>query len=316
MAARLSVIIPAYNAGVLLERTLESVLAQRSAAFEIIVIDDGSRDNTGEVASRFGHRGVKLISQPNSGQGAARNAGIRAAVGEYVVFVDADDIWFPWTLACVQNAIDASPVLRPGLISGTVYAFHVESELEPIREASYQSRRWPTLLHAMPTIPLIPTMATAVRTDLAQAAGGFLEERVNAEDVDFWLRLGDSPGFVQIQSPVLAGYRQTPGGLSCDMRRVRDGVVRLFERNAAGVYPGGSAMAANRRRFIAGHARPATLECIQRGDLLRAVDLYRRTLPYSLNSFASLKWSVGVPVWMLTRGLSARWRAKARSRRV
>ena len=89
---RFAVIIPAFNASATLRQAVDSVLAQTYAPHEIIVIDDGSTDTTAEVARSYGAR-VTLISQGNSGVSAARNAGARAASGEGLGFLDADD-WY------------------------------------------------------------------------------------------------------------------------------------------------------------------------------------------------------------------------------
>ena len=97
-----SVVIPAYNSGKFVAQAVESVLAQTYAPFEIIVVDDGSTDETKDVLGRFNGQ-INYIHQANSGPSAARNAGIRVARGAYICFLDADDLWTPDRLA-VQMA--------------------------------------------------------------------------------------------------------------------------------------------------------------------------------------------------------------------
>lgn len=103
-----SVIIPAYDVAVSLARCLDSVFLQEINALQVIVVNDGSTDNTPEVAKRYGER-ILYIEQENQGQGAARNTGLRAAQGEYVAFLDADDYWQPGFLRTCINFLQQQP---------------------------------------------------------------------------------------------------------------------------------------------------------------------------------------------------------------
>ena len=94
MTPRVSVVIPTYNRSRALVRALESVFAQTEPVLETIVVDDGSTDDTQAVLAGFGSR-VRAIRKSNGGAGAARNAGIEAARGEFVAFLDDDDAWLP-----------------------------------------------------------------------------------------------------------------------------------------------------------------------------------------------------------------------------
>lgn len=96
---RISVIIPAYNAESTLEECLESVVRQTVRPFEVILVDDGSTDNTRRVAAKFEAKfTLRIVSQSNSGLGKARNAGMAAATGDAYAFLDADDVWLPGKL--------------------------------------------------------------------------------------------------------------------------------------------------------------------------------------------------------------------------
>src|SRR5688572_3937260 len=94
---RFSVIIPTHNRMAFLPATLATVFAQRFTDYEVLVADDGSTDGTAEYLRSLGGR-VTVFTQANRGPGAARNLALRHASGQYVTFLDSDDLWFPWTL--------------------------------------------------------------------------------------------------------------------------------------------------------------------------------------------------------------------------
>jgi len=103
-----SVIIPAYDVAVSLGRCLDSVFAQEVDDVQIIVVNDGSTDHTPEVAKSYGDR-ILYLEQENQGQGAARNTGLRAARGDYVAFLDADDYWLPGFLRTCSDFLQQQP---------------------------------------------------------------------------------------------------------------------------------------------------------------------------------------------------------------
>jgi glycosyltransferase involved in cell wall biosynthesis len=98
-----SVLIPTYNRGYILPQAIASVLAQTYRSFEVIVVDDGSSDNTRQIVEQFGSQ-IRYIYQENAGLGSARNAGLAMARGEFIAFQDSDDLWMPWKLE-VQVAL-------------------------------------------------------------------------------------------------------------------------------------------------------------------------------------------------------------------
>ena len=108
---KLSIVIPVYNMGNSLERCVESVLGQNYDDYELILVDDGSTDNSGALCDRYaaGRPFVNVIHQPNRGLSAARNAGIEAARGEYITFIDSDDLMADYTLAVLMTRLSAHP---------------------------------------------------------------------------------------------------------------------------------------------------------------------------------------------------------------
>ncbi|MBE9125525.1 MULTISPECIES: glycosyltransferase family A protein [unclassified Coleofasciculus] len=129
-----SVIIPFYNSDRYLAQAIESVVAQTYQPVEIIVIDDGSTDNSADVAKRFGEA-VHYCYQTNSGTAAARNHGIELAQGNFLAFLDADDLWMPDKLERQMAAFASHPELD--IVSGQVQQFHSPELDESIKAKIY-----------------------------------------------------------------------------------------------------------------------------------------------------------------------------------
>lgn len=106
---KVSVVIPAFNALRYLPRTVDSALAQSFGDFEVLIVDDESTDGTADWVRTIADRRVRLLEQKNQGAAAARNAGIRQARGEYIAFLDADDLWEPAKLERQVACLDARP---------------------------------------------------------------------------------------------------------------------------------------------------------------------------------------------------------------
>lgn len=131
-AVKISVVIPVYERATLIGQTLESLLHQKNGAIEVICVDDGSRDQSTEVIRRFGAAhgdriALRLICQPHAGVSTARNKGLRQASGEYIAFLDSDDLWTPGFLD--DSLLDLLAREQPDLI-GFGYSV-VDEELQP-----------------------------------------------------------------------------------------------------------------------------------------------------------------------------------------
>jgi glycosyltransferase involved in cell wall biosynthesis len=105
---KFSVVVPTYNRGVILQKTIDSVLGQTFQNFELIIVDDGSTDNTKELVVGIDDARIRYIYQPNGGGSKARNSGIDAAIGKYIAFLDSDDLFLP------RHFENALPVLKSG----------------------------------------------------------------------------------------------------------------------------------------------------------------------------------------------------------
>ena len=204
-AELISVIMPCYNTSAFIEQAIESVLGQDYPHIELIVIDDGSSDDSVAIAERLASLSperITILSQENRGPYPARNLGLSAAKGEFVAFLDADDWWSKDCLAKLHNAItlykaDLSycgwqNIGKPG--TGNEPYIPPRYENADISEAFLRSCPWP--IHA-----------ALIRHDLVDSAGGFSERRFSAMDYDFWLRIfGQTKKLVQVPE-VMAFYR-------------------------------------------------------------------------------------------------------------
>ncbi len=107
--AKVSTIIPAYNAERTIAQAIDSALSQDFENHEVVVVNDGSTDSTAAILKRYGNN-IQVITQRNSGLSAARNAGVRRSTSDYLAFLDADDIWVPGKLKTMVSALERHPL--------------------------------------------------------------------------------------------------------------------------------------------------------------------------------------------------------------
>lgn len=180
-----SVIVPCYNQARFLGEALDSVLSQRYAPIETIVVDDGSSDRTSEVARRF--TGVRLLRQRNSGTAAARNLGWRASRGDYLLFLDSDDRLLPGAVESGVEAHEREPGL--GLVWGAVRV--IDSDGCPLREPDPGPAPADDAYLALLRHNFIWTPGTVLyRRAAVESAGGFRAAAGGSADVDLNLRVG------------------------------------------------------------------------------------------------------------------------------
>jgi glycosyltransferase involved in cell wall biosynthesis len=178
-----SVIIPTYNRGWILQEAIDSVLDQDFSDFELIVVDDGSNDNTREILGAYRDR-ITVLRQPNRGVSAARNLGINEAAGQLIAFLDSDDLWLPGKLSTqvgffednadavinqtqeiwIRNGQRVNPKKRHHKFSGMIF----ERSL---------------------ALCLVSPSAVMIKKSLFEAVGGFDENLPACEDYDLWLRI-------------------------------------------------------------------------------------------------------------------------------
>jgi len=192
------VVIPSYNAAALIGSALQSALDQRPPPEQIIVVDDGSVDETACVVQKFG--GVRYVEQPNRGPSAARNRGWRQLRTDAVVFLDADDSLLPGGLSVRRSLLTggkAAWAYTDGFLEDRAAKRWPFSESYPPGGRRREGRILPDLLRRN----FITTSSTIVRRDALEHAGGFDESLRFVEDWDLWLRLA-------VRHP--AGFSSTP----------------------------------------------------------------------------------------------------------
>ncbi|GAG05160.1 unnamed protein product, partial [marine sediment metagenome] len=244
----ISVIIPAYNAAGTIREALESVFAQTYKHFEAIVVDDCSTDGTSDCVRRWCRvssvecRLVRM--EENRGPAAARNRGIAEAHGEWIAFLDADDVWLPEKLATQLQIAEQHP--DAALICGKTAAFGNEKASGKWKEAREGTVRCGKSLplNACPErsrgayrLPLavfavdnpVATSTVLVRKEAVEAVGGFDEQFRGPEDYDLWMRIAAKYPIVKTDQP-LARYRFVPGSLSMDDRTFLPQVLRVLEK--------------------------------------------------------------------------------------
>lgn len=199
-----SVIIPAYNASQWIAETLSSVIEQDYTHHEIIVINDGSADNTVDIVESFGEA-VRCIHKENGGQASARNAGIREAKGKYVAFLDADDLWIKEKLKLQVAQLEETGAKWAYADS---FAFDGKSKEILYKFSDKQTQHSGDILKPLFSTCFIPSPTPIIQRSVFSNVGLFNEESRmrNREDWEMWLRISAKYPIVSISSP-LAYYR-------------------------------------------------------------------------------------------------------------
>ncbi len=222
-----SVIIPTFNRGWILQEAVDSVLAQDTADFELIVVDDGSTDDTGDILANYGD-GLTIIRQANLGVSAARNRGVSAARGRYIAFLDSDDLWLPKKLT-VQLAFFRE---RPDALICQTDEIWIRKgrRVNPKRRHKKPSGM---IFEPSLSLCLVSPSAVMMKRSLLEGVGGFDETYRICEDYDLWLRIGYNTPIYLIEALLIVkrgGHDdQISKGVGLDKLRIRS-MSHLLER--------------------------------------------------------------------------------------
>jgi len=266
--ATVAVVVPAYNAARQIEQTLRSVLAQTRPAEEVIVVDDGSTDDTAAVVGRYAGE-VRCIRQANAGVSAARNRGIEEAGTSHVAFLDSDDLFAPDKLERQLGELGG------GAVAVSTGAVQVDERLRPL--AVRRPRFPPDLLVQLfvdGNIVGSPSSVMASRSVL-RSLGGFDERLSFAADWDLWIRLCRAGRFGCVADPLIA-YRLHGSSMSADPDLVESDSMAMLKRALADpecprAVRAQSGRIRSRQYGVAagchlqGGNRPAAVRCLLRG---------------------------------------------------
>jgi len=195
-----SVVIPTFNRAALLREALESVFAQSYADYEVIVVDDGSTDETPRMIEEYGER-VRYVRQENRGAAEARNHGVSAARGEWIAFLDSDDMWHREKLACCMERARSDPA--------AAIVFHPMVEIDDAgNRVRGRSKRacGGRILDALFAHCFVHTPTVVVKRSVLREVGGFDTELAVCEDYQLWLRIAEGHAFHLISRPL--AYRR------------------------------------------------------------------------------------------------------------
>jgi len=222
---RISVVIPAHNAGRFLPEALDSIFSQELEDFEVVVVDDGSTDDTADVARRYG-RGVTLLRQRRAGSASARNLGIRSTEGELVAFLDADDLWVREKSRLQLRLLEEDGSL--GLVFSDMVSFGPQREdgRSYFQERGFGGRCVPSSVFLT---DMISTPTVIMRRRCLEAVGLFDESLPIGQDTDLWFRVALSSPFGVVSRP-LVRRRFHQGNVTRDSRLLARCVVEVWGR--------------------------------------------------------------------------------------
>lgn len=211
-----SVIIPTYNRADLIRRTIENVFEQTYKDFELIVVDDGSTDNTLQRLAAFGDR-IRVITQANAGAAAARNQGAEVACGEMIAFQDSDDLWLPGKLEKQVKVLESAGTNVPCCLCNAEMHFSDKTTtsfdlawLQPHIESGI----WTNVPEVLSTTSVLFNQCSLIRTEAFRKIGGFDERYRFMEDYDLPLRLSlEGRSWAFLREPLVIWRQGSPQSL-------------------------------------------------------------------------------------------------------
>lgn len=282
-----SVILPTYNCARFLQESVGSVLSQTYHLYEIIVVDDGSTDNTREVLQPFIQRIRYLHLEQNKGLPTARNTGIQSARGAYIAFIDADDLWLPEKLETDIECFAQHPD------TSMVYSKHLNIDEKGKEFDGATQKRLPSgriFLQLFSEQNFIISSSVVVRKEVFETTGLFDERLFNCQDWDMWLRIAFSFQAAGINKP-LVKYRHNPHSLSKNRENVLKYQKQVIDKTYTAFKDtvGGISEKLYHRRLASQYAK-AGRYYVRTGNKRLARENFRMSLKYDPLNLRTLRY--------------------------
>ncbi len=224
-----SVVIPAYNAATFIAETIESVQQQSYEHWEMLVVDDGSTDETAAVVRQYAtaEARIRLISQPNGGVSKARNRGVEEAHGELIAFLDADDRWLPDKLAAHVEFMRSHPQASASFARAELIQFDGTAT----RRTTHNFVEQVAVQDVLYNNPTITTSNIVIYKSVFERLGGFDESMGHDEDIELLFRLTYRSDLALMGlNRILLQYRLCENGLSSNLAKMEAGWMTLMEK--------------------------------------------------------------------------------------
>jgi glycosyltransferase involved in cell wall biosynthesis len=284
MSIRFSILIPAFNREKYVRQAIDSGLSQDFPDSELIAIDDGSTDQTLQVMESYGTR-IKVLRQANSGPEVARNKAAAVARGEYLVFLDSDDLLLPGALATYDQVIRTFD--SPPLVIGAMTRFQDGGPVPvpsrpsaPLTVLKYRdflsndARLW------------ISSSRIVLRRSVFDEIGGLRNTKAQTfhlDSLNLMLKLGTYGPCVIVQQPSTVAYRHHKDNTICDVEAIANGILGLASAELRGEYPGGVERRAERQACIGAMSLNWALkQGLLKGHIALPLRLLSRTVPMGL----------------------------------
>lgn len=269
--------VTSYNQRQFIAAAVESALDQSLHPAEVIVVDDGSNDGSAELLKRYDKTALVVLRSANEGAIAARNHGATMARGDYVIFLDGDDVLLPWTLEVYDRVITR---LRPVMIVGRrkwfrddVPVLDVPSEIEYVAYDAPLSKDRTAGLGASSLV---------IERRSFERAGRWTPGIFHLDLQDLYMKLGEAGTMVLITAPQTAGYRIHAGNSIHSVSPFLSSLHKLLDKERTGQYPGGTRyrLVTRRRAWLGGLSACWIRRAFAAGLFWPAVKLGTRSVPF------------------------------------